>query len=53
MLSLILAAEAAETTNAGDDFMIAALVLAGVAMLITAIATIIVTPGREHHDDHH
>ncbi|MCL1594394.1 MAG: hypothetical protein M3132_08595 [Actinomycetia bacterium] len=48
MLNLILATEAAPT-YVGDDLMTVALVLAGVAMLVTAIATVIVTPSGDHH----
>ncbi len=51
MLSLILATETAavtSTTAPGDDFMTAALTLLGIAMLITAIATWVVTPKGEH-----
>jgi hypothetical protein len=51
MSFLILAAEAA-VDFPGDDFMIVALVSAGLAMLFAAIATVMVTPGRDSHDDH-
>ena len=46
---LILAAEAAADYS-GDDFQIVAWVLAGIAFIVTAIATILVTPRAEHHD---
>ena len=50
MNALILATETLAAEPAGDDFMTAALVLLGVAMLIAAIATWIVTPkGEDHH----
>lgn len=49
MDSLILAAEATEAAPPGDDFMTIALVMVGVAMLITAITTWMVTP-KGHHD---
>ncbi len=48
MPSMILAASTANPP--GDDWAVAALVLGGVALVITAIATVIVTPRAEHHD---
>jgi hypothetical protein len=51
MQPLIFATETAElasTTPAGDEFATAALVMIGIALLITAIATWRVTPGAEH-----
>jgi hypothetical protein len=52
MYSLILAAESAElaaTTPPGDEFLTASLVMLGIAMLVTAIATWRVTPKAEDH----
>lgn len=52
MHSLILAAKVgkdATTAHPGDEFMTLALALFVVALLITAIAAAVVTPGREHH----
>jgi len=49
MHALILAVEAADPTPPGDDLMTVALVMVGVAMLITAITTWIVTPRGERH----
>jgi hypothetical protein len=51
MQSLLFATETvdlASTTPPGDEFMTAALVMAGIAMLITAITTWRVTPRAEH-----
>jgi hypothetical protein len=53
MFSLILAAEVANevaaTSAPGDDYVTASLVLLGIGMLVTAIATWRVTPRAEHH----
>jgi hypothetical protein len=51
MYSLILASEAVHLADApaGDDFATMSYVLLGVTMLITAIATWIVTPKLEDH----
>jgi hypothetical protein len=52
MNPIILAAEATEhvsTAPAGDDFLTFAYAMFGVALVITAIATWIVTP-KGHHD---
>jgi hypothetical protein len=49
MNTLILAAEAA-ADYAGDDFQVVAWVMVGIALVITAVATIVVTPGPDHHD---
>jgi hypothetical protein len=49
MQTLILAAEAT-ADYVGDDFQVVAWALVGIALVITAIATIIVTPGPDHHD---
>lgn len=49
MTALILAAESAGT-YVGDDWAIVAYVAAGIAMLVAAITTAIVTPRAEHHD---
>lgn len=49
MNAFILAAEAALDSYPGDDFTVAAWILAGVAFVITAIATVVVTPRAEHH----
>jgi hypothetical protein len=51
MQSLIFATETAELASAtppGDELMTAALVMVGIAMLVTAIATWRVTPRTEH-----
>ena len=52
MLSLVLAAETAElvsTTPPGDEYMTAALVMAGIAFIVTAAATWRITPKASHH----
>jgi hypothetical protein len=49
MLSLILATEAVASTPPGDAYQTVAYVLLGLTMLVTAIATLIVTPGAEKH----
>ncbi len=52
MNPIFLAVEATEhvsTSPAGDDFLILAYAMFGVALLITAIATWVVTP-KGHHD---
>jgi hypothetical protein len=49
MLTLILATEAATSNPPGDDFQTVAYVLLGITMLVTAVATVIVTPGAEKH----
>lgn len=47
MYPLIFAAETAITAPVGDDLLTLSLIILGVAMLIAAVATAIVTPGRE------
>ncbi len=49
MNTLILAAEASHSAPPGDDWATAAYVLMGIALLVTAIATVVVTPKAEHH----
>ena len=52
MQILIFAAEAADlatTTPPGDEFATAALVMTGIALLVTAITTWRVTPKADHH----
>jgi hypothetical protein len=49
MLPLILATEAVATTAPGDAFQTAAYVFLGLTMLVTAIATLIITPKRQKH----
>jgi hypothetical protein len=52
MLSLLFAAETAElvsTTPPGDEYMTVALLMAGIAMIITAITTWRVTPKASVH----
>ena len=49
MQTLILAAEATGD-YVGDDFQVVAWVMVGIALVIAAIATIIVTPGPDDHD---
>ena len=52
MLSLVLAAETAElvsTAPPGDEYMTAALVMAGIAFIVTAVATWRITPKASHH----
>lgn len=52
MFSLIFAAESAElvsTTPPGDEYMTVALLMAGIAMIATAIATWRVTPKAADH----
>ena len=52
MFSPILAAETAElvsTTPPGDEYMSAALLMAGIGMLVTAIATWRITPKATDH----
>ena len=49
MLTLILASEAATTVPPGDAYQTLAYALLGLTMLVTAIATLIVTPGAEKH----
>ncbi len=48
MLQLILATEAT-TAPPGDDIASAAYLLLGIALVVTAIATIIVTPKADPH----
>lgn len=52
MKPLLLATEVVDVTYVGDDLMIVAVVLVGIALLIAAIATLIVTP-RADPSDHH
>jgi len=52
MLSLIFAAETADlvsTSHPGDDYMTLALVMAAVAMIVTAITTWRITPKAADH----
>ncbi|MEN8239687.1 MAG: hypothetical protein ABFR53_10850 [Actinomycetota bacterium] len=49
MLTLILATEAAASAPPGDDFQTIAYAFLGITLLVTAIATLIVTPGAEKH----
>jgi hypothetical protein len=49
MLSLILATEAAASTPPGDEFQTIAYAFLGVAMLVTAVTTLIITPRMEKH----
>ena len=52
MLALIFAAETAElvsTTPPGDEYMTVALIMAGMAMIITGITTWRVTPKAADH----
>lgn len=49
MNSLLIAASSAAPP--GDDLQTVAYVLLGIAMTVTAIATVIITP-RAHHEDH-
>jgi hypothetical protein len=49
MNTLILAAEAAGD-YVGDDLQVVAWVMVGIALVIAAIATVVVTPGPDHHD---
>lgn len=49
MSTFLLATEAA-VDFAGDDFQTLAWILLGIVLVVTMIATIIVTPGRDHHD---
>lgn len=46
---LILAAEAADSYP-GDDMTVVAWVAAGIAFVVAAVATVMVTPRAEHHD---
>ncbi len=34
----------------GDDLLTASLILLGIALVVAAIATVMVTPRAEHHD---
>jgi hypothetical protein len=47
MLTLILASEAAASTPPGDAYQTLSYVLLGLTMLVTAIATVIITPGAD------
>ncbi len=49
MLTFILAAEAVASTPPGDDFQTLAYAFLGLTMLVTAVATLIVTPKMEKH----
>lgn len=49
MLSLILATESVASNPPGDDLAMIAYIAFGVAMVFTAIATVIVTPSAEKH----
>ena len=49
MLNLILAVEEVASEPAGDDFAMLSYALLGLVMIIAAITTLIVTPGREDH----
>ena len=49
MLTLILASEAAALDPPGDDFQTVAYALLGLTMLVTAIATLIITPKAAKH----
>ena len=49
MLTLILASEAATTAPPGDAYQTAAYALLGLTMLVTAIATLIITPSAPKH----
>lgn len=49
MLNLILASEAAATTPPGDELQTIAYIALGLSMVVTAIATVIVTPSGEKH----
>ena len=52
MYSLILAAETANgavAAHPGDEFTTLALAMFAAALLITAVTTAVVTPGRDHH----
>ncbi len=50
MNTLILATEAASSTHTGDDLGAIALVLLAIALIGTAIATVVVTPRAEPSD---
>jgi hypothetical protein len=49
MLTLILASEAAALNPPGDDFQTVAYALLGLTMVVTAIATLIITPKAAKH----
>ena len=49
MLTLILASEAVATTPPGDAYQTVAYALLGITMLVTAIATLIITPSAPKH----
>ncbi len=49
MLNLILATEAATEVPPGDDLATVAYILLGVALVVAAIATAIVTPKADSH----
>jgi hypothetical protein len=49
MLSLILATEAVASAPPGDAYQTVAYVLLGLTMLVTAIATLIVSPAGPKH----
>lgn len=51
MLSLIVATAETISEPPGDSLMTLALALAGLAMIVTAIATVIVTPKADSHHD--
>ena len=49
MLTLILATEAAASNPPGDEFQTLSYALMGLTMIVTAVATLIVTPKMEKH----
>jgi hypothetical protein len=49
MLSLILATEALVTTPPGDQYQTIAYAFLGLTMLVTAIATLVITPSAPKH----
>lgn len=49
MLTLILATEAAVSNPPGDEFQTLAYAMLGLTMLVTAVATLIVTPKMQKH----
>jgi len=49
-MSTFLLATEATVDYAGDDLQTIAWILVGVVLVVAMIATVVVTPGRDHHD---
>jgi hypothetical protein len=49
MINLILATEAASSNPPGDELQIIAYIALGITMVVTAVATVIITPKADKH----